>query len=60
MLQLIWVQERKVQWPSMGLPEVLYKGCGGFEARVGVVTRQWELGKLGGEIVEFRVRIATR
>ena len=48
---LIWVQERKVQWQSMGLPDVHHKGHGGFEAQVGMVgTRQWEPSELGGDV----------
>ena len=27
-----WVQERKVLWQSVGLPDVHHKGHGGFEA----------------------------
>ena len=29
--QFNWVQERKVQWLSVGLPDVHNKGLGGFE-----------------------------
>jgi hypothetical protein len=29
---LTWVQERKVQWQSMDLPDVHHKGHGEFEA----------------------------
>jgi hypothetical protein len=31
--QLVWVLERKMWRQSMSLPEVLHKGCGGFEAQ---------------------------
>ena len=56
-----WVQERKVWQPSMDLPEVLHKGCGGFEARGWHgTTHQWEPGELDKDIVEFRVRISMR
>jgi hypothetical protein len=37
----------------MGLPEAQHKAVGDLKHRVGVVvTRQWELRKLGGEILE--------
>ena len=40
---------------------MLYKCHGGFEALDSVVvTHQWEPSELGGETVEFRVRISMR
>jgi hypothetical protein len=30
--RVIWVQERKMPWQSVGLPDVHHKGRGGFEA----------------------------
>jgi hypothetical protein len=52
--QLGWVQERKVWWQSVGLPDVHHKGRGASKHGAGVETiRQWELRELGGEILEF-------
>jgi hypothetical protein len=51
MLQLIWVQERKVWWQSMVCTT---KTVGDLKQGAGMVTtHQWEPSKLGGEIVEF-------
>ena len=38
MRQFDWVQEKKVWWQSMGLPDVHHKGHGGLKHRVGVVA----------------------
>jgi hypothetical protein len=55
MLWLIWVQERKVWQPSMGLPDVHHKGLGGFETWGwhGGDPTSGNLESWFGEIVEF-------
>jgi hypothetical protein len=50
MLLLIWVQERKVWWQSMGHPHVHHKEHGGFEA--------W--GRLGKDLPVGTLRAAWR
>ena len=52
---LDWLPERKVQRQSVGLPNVYpEKEMGVLKHQTGVVvTRQWELSELGGEISEL-------
>ena len=45
--QLVWVQERKVWWQSMGLPECTTQAMGDLQHRAGMVmAHQWESSKL--------------
>jgi hypothetical protein len=48
------VQESKIWWQSIGLPEVHHKGRGGLEHWVGMVAIcQWEPSELGGKILDL-------
>ena len=50
----MWVQERKVQQQSVGLPEVHHKGHGVLKHWVGMAaTLLKELSELDGEILEL-------
>ena len=55
MQRLDWAPERKVQQQSMVLPDVPpQKAMGVLKHGTDVVaTCQWELGELGGEILEL-------
>ena len=57
-----WVLERKVQEQSVGLPDVHHKDHGGFEAwgSSHITTCQGKPRELGGEILEFWVRVSSR
>ena len=54
-LRFNWVPERKVQWQSVGLPDVHHKGHGGFETWCwrGIDLPVKEPSELGGVILEF-------
>jgi hypothetical protein len=51
-------QEIELQWQRVGLPDVHYKGHGGFEAQCWHGSKyQWEPRELGGETVEFFISL---